>query len=57
MLGREGEDVRNENGKRTVELCIENDLMANTKFKHKDIHRFTREVHNRKEKLIRDFFW
>ena len=35
-IGREGKDIKNENGQRLTDLCTENDLMMiNTTFRHK----------------------
>lgn len=56
-LGREGENLKNNNGKRIIDLCMENDLViGNTKFSHKDIHKITREEINRKERSIIDYY-
>lgn len=56
-MGKEGESTKNNNGERMIEFCIENDLIiTNSKFKHKDIHKYTREQPSRKEKSIIDYF-
>lgn len=56
-LGRYGERTKNSNGERILELCRENDLVvANSKFQHKDIHIYTREIPSRQEKSIIDYF-
>ena len=56
-LGPFGEIVRNDNGNRLIDLCVENDfVIANSKFMHKDIHKYTREVKTRNEKSIIDYF-
>lgn len=55
-MGTEGEQVKNNNGERIINLSIDNDfVITNTKFKHKDIHKFTREEINRGEKSIIDY--
>lgn len=56
-LGKEGETTKNNNGDRIIEISIENNLViANTKFRHKDIHKYTRAVDSRNEKSIIDYF-
>lgn len=56
-LGTHGEATRNDNGNRLLQLCIENDLVVtNSKFQHKEIHKYTREVKSRQEKSIIDYF-
>lgn len=56
-MGKEGEETLNKNGKRIIEICIENNLIiTNTKFKHKDIHKYTRGRESRNEKSIIDYF-
>lgn len=49
-LGREGENMKNDNGRRIIDLCMENDLIiGNTKFTHKDKHKFMGEERSWKE--------
>ncbi|XP_050511410.1 uncharacterized protein LOC126887736 isoform X1 [Diabrotica virgifera virgifera] len=56
-LGKEGEETRNDNGTRNINLCIENDLIiGNSKFTHKDVHKYTREERSRGERSIIDYF-
>ena len=55
-IGHYGEEVRNHNGKRLLDFCIINDLIiTNTFYEHKDIHRYTREVSSRDERSIIDY--
>nr|CAI5845205.1 unnamed protein product [Callosobruchus analis] len=55
-IGGEGEEVKNNNGERLIHFCIENRYaITNTFFKHKDIHRYTREVKSRNERSIIDY--
>ncbi|XP_072389510.1 uncharacterized protein [Diabrotica undecimpunctata] len=43
ILGMQGEDTRNDNGRRMIDFCMENNwIITNTFFEHKDIHKFTR---------------
>ncbi|GLV37384.1 hypothetical protein CBL_10649 [Carabus blaptoides fortunei] len=54
---KEGEEKKNNNGDRIMDLSKENNLLiANTKFKHKDMHKYTREESSRSEKSIIDYF-
>ncbi|KAI5747504.1 hypothetical protein M8J77_015356 [Diaphorina citri] len=56
VIGPNGEDHVNNNGERLLELCICNSLaIVNTKFKHKDVHKFTRSEPSRNEKSIIDY--
>ena len=55
-IGHYGESVRNSNGKRLIDFCIMNDLViTNTFYEHKEIHRYTREVRSRGERSIIDY--
>lgn len=55
-IGNQGETTRNNNGKRLIEYCMMNNLIiTNTFFAHKDIHNYTREVVSRKERSIIDY--
>jgi hypothetical protein len=56
VIGKHGENIRNGNGRRLIEHCIENDLIiANTFYTHKEINKITREVQSRSEKSIIDY--
>jgi hypothetical protein len=56
VIGNHGEKIRNGNGRRLIEHCIENDLIiANTFYTHKEINKITREVQSRAEKSIIDY--
>ncbi|KAK4879078.1 hypothetical protein RN001_007224 [Aquatica leii] len=56
-MGQQGENTKNDNGRRLIDLCVGNDLViTNTKFMHKEIHKYTREVRSRNEKSIIDYF-
>jgi hypothetical protein len=56
VIGNHGENIRNGNGRRLIEYCIENDLIiANTFYTHKEINKITREVQSRAEKSIIDY--
>lgn len=56
VVGQHGEMVRNSNGNRLIQFCIENQLIVtNTFYEHKDIHKYTREVKSRKERSIIDY--
>lgn len=55
-IGTHGEDKRNDNGKRMLQFCkMQNMIITNTFFKHKDIHKITREVRSRNERSIIDY--
>lgn len=56
VMGPFGEDIRNNNGERLLNFCILNNmLVTNTLFEHKNIHRYTREMSSRGEKSIIDY--
>ncbi|KAK4876876.1 hypothetical protein RN001_009382 [Aquatica leii] len=56
-MGLQGENTKNDNGIRLIDLCVGNYLViTNTKFMHKDIHKYTREVRSRNENSIIDYF-
>ena len=56
VLGPYGEDIRNNNGKRILEFCqVQDFLVTNSFFQHKDTNKYTREVISRKEKSIIDY--
>ena len=50
-IGSEGVGAMNENGERFLEFCASNDLViGGTLFKHKDIHKFTWESPNHRDR-------
>lgn len=56
-LGKQGEKVKNTNGERLLNFCVENELIiANSHFKHREIHKITRVMESRQEKSIIDYF-
>ncbi|XP_023309952.1 uncharacterized protein LOC111691409 [Anoplophora glabripennis] len=56
IVGEQGENVRNNNGIRLLDFCLMHNLViTNTYFKHKDIHKYTREERSRGEKSIIDY--
>lgn len=56
ILGKHGENIRNNNGVRMLDFCIlHNLIVSNTFFEHKNIHKYTREVKSRNEKSIIDY--
>lgn len=56
-MGKYGEPVKNNNGNRLIDFCIINDLIIlNTLFDHKEIHKYTREVKSRNERSLIDYF-
>ncbi|KAJ8934491.1 hypothetical protein NQ318_012467 [Aromia moschata] len=56
VIGIHGEAIRNNNGSRIIDFCIENNMLVmNTFFRHKDAHKYTREVSSRNEKSIIDY--
>ncbi|KAJ8950887.1 hypothetical protein NQ318_011188 [Aromia moschata] len=56
IIGRHGEETRNNNGIRLLHFCMNFDLIiANTLFTHKEIHKYTREEKGRGEKSIIDY--
>lgn len=55
VIGKYGEETKNDNGNRLIELCKEYKLMvANTFFAHKDIHKYTWIQPTRKLRSIID---
>lgn len=56
VIGNHGEMTRNNNGTRVIDFCIENNLLVmNTFYRHKDVHKYTREVKSRNERSIIDY--
>lgn len=56
VLGKYGEEKINNNGKRMLQYCTLNDLIiSNTFYKHRDIHKYTRTSEKRKENSIIDY--
>ena len=56
VIGKEGESIESPNGELLLDLCIRNNLkIANTFFKHKDIHKWTRVSEDRAEKSMIDY--
>lgn len=56
VVGNWGEDTENDNGKRLIEFCKEQEcVIMNTKFKHKDIHKYTWINPSRNLKSIIDY--
>ncbi|KAJ8947700.1 hypothetical protein NQ318_001539 [Aromia moschata] len=56
VIGNHAEATRNNNGSRIIDFCIENNMLVmNTFFRHKDAHKYTREVSSRNEKSIIDY--
>lgn len=56
IIGRYGEDIRNESGQRLIDLCETQDLkILNGYFPHKEIHKFTWTQTNRNLKSIIDY--
>jgi Reverse transcriptase (RNA-dependent DNA polymerase)/Endonuclease-reverse transcriptase len=56
VIGVQGENTRNRNGVRLINFCILNQLIVtNTFYQHKDIHKYTREVKSRGERSIIDY--
>lgn len=56
VIGTHGEPLRNNNGHRIIDFCIQNNMLVmNTFFQHKDVHKYTREVKSRGERSIIDY--
>ena len=52
VIGKHGENVRNSNGRRIINFCMQNNfLVLNTFFQRKEIHSFRRVVNSKNEKL------
>ena len=55
-IGKEGENIESPNGELLLDICIHNNLkIANTFFKHKNIHKWTRVCEERNERSIIDY--
>jgi hypothetical protein len=53
VIGEQGEETLNNNGERLLNVCIMNDLIIpNTTFIHKNKHKITTEEPSKKEKSI-----
>jgi len=56
VVGNQGEIVRNKNGRRLINFCVLNELIiANTFYQHKDKYKYTRKVKSRNERSIIDY--
>jgi endonuclease/exonuclease/phosphatase family metal-dependent hydrolase len=56
VIGTSGEEVLNNDGERILQLSIANQfVIANTKFKHKEIQLYTREEPSRNERSTIDY--
>lgn len=56
IIGKHGEEKRNNNGRRLLDFCqLQNLIITNTFYQHKEIHKYTREQQNRGEKSIIDY--
>ena len=56
VIGREGEDKTSVNGEILTDFCVRNTFkIANTFFKHKSIHKWTRVKEERNERSIIDY--
>lgn len=53
VIGKHGEETKNNNGTRLIEYCLSNNLIVtNTFYQHKDIHKFTRRGPNNELSII-----
>lgn len=56
VVGRFAEEIENTNGERLIELCNQYQLqLTNTRFAHKNIHRYTWERPSMRQKSIIDY--
>lgn len=55
FMASKNEEVKNDNGTRIVQLSAENNLII-AKFKHKDIHKYTRTQPSKNGTSIIDYF-
>ncbi|XP_044760257.1 uncharacterized protein LOC123317714 [Coccinella septempunctata] len=56
VVGKYGEDKKTNNGNRLIEYCRVNDLIVtNTFYEHKDIHKYTRQGPKREDRSIIDY--
>jgi hypothetical protein len=56
VIGRYGEQDRNNNGKRLLQFCLANNLVVlNTMYPHMDIHKYTRVQPVKDERSIIDY--
>lgn len=57
VIGRHGEEVKNRNGQKQLDLYAANELVVlNTHYQHKDIHRYTWESRRRGLRSIINYF-
>ncbi|XP_045471756.1 uncharacterized protein LOC123678663 [Harmonia axyridis] len=57
IVGKYGETKKTNNGERLIEYCrMNNMIVSNTFFEHKDVHRYTRHGHNVDDRSIIDYF-
>lgn len=55
-IGKHGEEKRNSNGTRILEYCLLNNMVVtNTFFQHKEIHKYTREGKSKSERSVIDY--
>lgn len=56
VIGSNGKNVRNNNGRRIIDFCIQiNFLVTNSFFQHKQVHKYFRVVISRNENSIIDY--
>lgn len=56
VIGKYGEQKRNNNGERLIDYCtVQNMIIANTFYEHKQIHKYTRQAATREERSIIDY--
>lgn len=56
VIGKYGEEHTNNNGRRLIDFCLQNELIiTNTFYQHKSIHMYTREMKSRNERSVIDY--
>ena len=56
ILEKYGEQIRNDNARRMLDMCqVNNMIVANTFYEHKDMHTYTREEPSRGERSMIDY--